>query len=83
MRLRVPEPSQRRGNDKVTSMQQAKVMLHSAVKKFWGNDFVFDGKKQNQKTRKWKTADNAKVYQRRGPHESLCRLERAYQRRSS
>jgi len=44
MRLRVPESSQRRGSEKVTSMQQAKVLMHEAVKSFWGDDFVFDGK---------------------------------------
>jgi len=43
MKLRVPESSQRRGSEKVTSMQQAKVLMHGAVKSFWGDDFVYDG----------------------------------------
>jgi len=43
LHLRVPESSQRRGNGKVSSMQQAKVLMHDAVKTFWGDDFVFDG----------------------------------------
>ena len=44
MRLRVPETSQRRGSEKVTVTQEAKVLMHDAVKRFWGDDFVFDGK---------------------------------------
>ena len=37
----VPPSSQRRGSEKVTAMQQAKVVL--VAKKLWGENFVFDG----------------------------------------
>ncbi|KAI9878840.1 MAG: hypothetical protein M1830_010363 [Pleopsidium flavum] len=43
MQLRVPKSSQRRGNDKVSPLQQMKALTHDAVKTFWGDDFVFDG----------------------------------------
>ena len=39
--MRVPESSQRRGSEKVTTMQLAKVMQHT--RHLWGAFFVFDG----------------------------------------
>ena len=38
--MRVPQSSQRRGSEKVSAMQQAKVMLQT--KHLWGSYFVFD-----------------------------------------
>ena len=41
VRMRVPESSQRRGSEKVSAMQQAKVL--SQDQHLWGKFFVFDG----------------------------------------
>ncbi|KAI9821210.1 MAG: hypothetical protein M1827_003944 [Pycnora praestabilis] len=43
IRMRVPGSSQRRGGEKVSSMQKAKVVLHDTVRSLWGSLFVFDG----------------------------------------
>ena len=41
IRMAVPLSSQKRGSDKVTAMQQAKVLLR--FQSLWGSSFVFDG----------------------------------------
>ena len=41
--MRVPESSQRRGSEKVTENQVANVMHHAVVRKYLGENFVFDG----------------------------------------
>ena len=41
IRMAVPSSSQRRGSEKVSAMQQAKVLLR--VQSLWGSSFVFDG----------------------------------------
>lgn len=43
LRLRVPVTSQRRGSEKVSAMQQAKVFMHSTLTGLVGASFVFDG----------------------------------------
>ncbi|KAI9666996.1 MAG: hypothetical protein M1829_005603 [Trizodia sp. TS-e1964] len=44
--MTVPVSSQRRGSDKVSAMQTAKVMITGAVKGLLGEKFVFDGVSQ-------------------------------------
>ncbi|KAI9714677.1 MAG: hypothetical protein M1812_006342 [Candelaria pacifica] len=41
--LKVPESSQRRGSDKVSSFQLARVLLNNTFAQFVGANFVFDG----------------------------------------
>lgn len=43
LRLHVPVSSQRRGSEKVSAMQQAKVFMHSTLTGLVGSAFVFDG----------------------------------------
>lgn len=43
LRLQVPVSSQRRGSEKVSAVQQAKVFMHSTLTGLVGPSFVFDG----------------------------------------
>ncbi|KAI9841958.1 MAG: hypothetical protein M1837_000278 [Sclerophora amabilis] len=43
IRMVVPLSSQHRGSEKVTAMQQARILMHDALRSFWGPNFAFDG----------------------------------------